>query len=127
MPAVWRAPKRPEHKITQDYNDGFVTLYRVEDEAAPGYLPREKLKELVGLPYSNRRVGVQRYYAAEQNQSKVQRVIRVPHPPMKLTNRDKAVTEDGEEYRVDLVQFVPDVWPLSDDVTLVAYRQGAAV
>lgn len=123
---AWKAPGRPEHKITQSYNDGMLTVYTVSDEAAPGRQPVRRLAELVKLPYETRRVGIQRYYAAAQNQTKVQRVLRVPHSGKPVTNRCLADTEDGSRYRIDLVQFVPDVYPPSDDLTLVAYEQGGA-
>ena len=123
---AWKAPGRPEHKITQSYNDGMLTVYAVSDEAAPGRQPVRRLAELVKLPYETRRVGIQRYYAAAQNQTKVQRVLRVPHSGKPVTNRCLADTEDGSRYRIDLVQFVPDVYPPSDDLTLVAYEQGGA-
>lgn len=121
-----KAPGRPEHKITQSYNDGMLTVYAVSDEAAPGRQPVRRLAELVKLPYETRRVGIQRYYAAAQNQTKVQRVLRVPHSGKPVTNRCLADTEDGSRYRIDLVQFVPDVYPPSDDLTLVVYEQGGA-
>lgn len=121
---AWKAPGRPEHKITQSYNDGMLTVYTVADEAAPGRQPVRRLAELVKLPYETRRVGIQRYYAAAQNQTKVQRVLRVPHSGKPVTNRCLADTEDGSRYRIDLVQFVPDVYPPSDDLTLVVYEQG---
>lgn len=123
---AWKAPGRPEHKITQSYNDGMLTVYAVSDEAAPGRQPVRRLAELVKLPYETRRVGIQRYYAAAQNQTKVQRVLRVPHSGKPVTNRCLADTEDGSRYRIDLVQFVPDVYPPSDDLTLVVYEQGGA-
>ena len=123
---AWKAPGRPEHKLTQSYNDGMLTVYAVSDEAAPGRQPVRRLAELVKLPYETRRVGIQRYYAAAQNQTKVQRVLRVPHSGKPVTNRCLADTEDGSRYRIDLVQFVPDVYPPSDDLTLVAYEQGGA-
>lgn len=123
---AWKAPGRPEHKITQSYNDGMLTVYTVADEAAPGRQPVRRLAELVKLPYETRRVGIQRYYAAAQNQTKVQRVLRVPHSGKQVTNRCLADTEDGSRYRIDLVQFVPDVYPPSDDLTLVVYEQGGA-
>lgn len=125
MPQPWKAPRRPEHKVTQDYNDGMLTVYRVTDEAKPGYLPQEKLEKIVSLPYSQRKVGLYRYYQAKQNQSRVQRVLRVPQPAQEISNLDKVVTENGKEYRIDLVQTVPDVYPPSLDLTLAAYRQGA--
>lgn len=123
---AWKAPGRPEHKITQSYNDGMLTVYTVSDEAAPGRQPVRRLAELVKLPYETRRVGIQRYYAAAQNQTKVQQVLRVPHSGKPVTNRCLADTEDGSRYRIDLVQFVPDVYPPSDDLTLVVYEQGGA-
>lgn len=123
---AWTSPGRPEHKITQSYNDGMLTVYAVSDEAAPGRQPVRRLAELVKLPYETRRVGIQRYYAAAQNQTKVQRVLRVPHSGKPVTNRCLADTEDGSRYRIDLVQFVPEVYPPSDDLTLVVYEQGGA-
>ena len=122
---MWKATQRPDHKISQSYNDGAVTIYSVTDAAAPGYQPEEQLEELVSLHYENRRVGVQRYYDSKQVQDEVKRVIRVQHIREEITPRNKAITEDGRESRIDLIQFVPDVWPPSDDLTLVAYRQGA--
>ena len=124
MPQAWKAPKRPEHKVTQDYNVGMLTVYRVTDEAQPGYLPQEKLTKIVKLPYKERKVGLYRYYQAAQEQTRVQRVLRVPQPAQEITNRDKVITEDEREYRIDLVQTVPDVYPDSLDLTLAAYRQG---
>lgn len=125
MPQPWKAPRRPEHKVTQDFNDGMLTVYRVTDEAQPGHLPQEKLTKVVSLPYAQRKVGLYRYYQARQNQSRVQRVLRVPQPAQEISNLDKVVTENGKEYRIDLVQTVPDVYPPSLDLTLAAYRQGA--
>lgn len=122
MPQAWRAPGRPDHKITQCYNDGFVHVYSVTDEARPGFQPIERLTEKVALKYEERRAGIQRHYEARQNQIRVERVVRVQHAGG-VTSQDVVVDEHGRSYRVDLVQFVPDVYPQSDDLTLVAYRQ----
>lgn len=127
MPQPWKAPRRPEHKVTQAFNDGELTVYRVTDEAKPGYLPEEKLTKIVSLPYEQRKVGLYRYYQARQDQSRIQRVLRVPQPAQEITNLNKVITEDGREYRIDLVQTVPDVYPKSLDLTLADYRQGAAL
>lgn len=104
----------------------MVTIYKVTDAAEPGYQPQEQLVKLAALCYENRRVGVARYYDAKQANTEVKRVLRVQHTTTEITPQNKAITEDGKEYRVDLIQFVPDVWPPSDDLTLVAYRQGAS-
>lgn len=124
MPQRWKAPKRPEHKITQDFNDGIVQICSVSDSASPGYQPVETLTERICLRYAERRVGVRRYYDGRQNQTEVQRVIRVPRAGG-VTNRDAAVTEDGTVYRIDLVQLAPGVWPPAVDLQLVLFTQGA--
>lgn len=121
----WTAPRRPAHKVSQTFNDGVVFIYAERDAAAPGYAPQIALSLRTTLSYAERRVGVQRYYSASQNQSKVERLLRVPKNGL-VSNLDRAVTEDGQVYRVDLVQTVPDVWPPCVDLTLVAYRQREA-
>lgn len=121
---AFRAPQRPEHKVSQDFNDGIVRIYSVEDEAEPGYAPVPKGTFKVLLPYAERALGIRRYYEARQNQTRVERVIRVQTTGL-VSNLDLAVTEDLTPYRIDLVQFVPDVYPPCTDLTLVRYEQGA--
>lgn len=122
---MWKAPNRPRHEISQGYNDGFVKIYRETDAANPGYAPQVELTFKVGLPYHERVVGIRRYYDARQNQTRVERVIRVQDTGL-VSNLDTAILEDGSRYRIDLVQHVEDVWPPSADLTLVSYQQGAA-
>ena len=119
----FKAPQRPAHKVSQDYNDGIVRIYSVQDVAAPGYAPVERADFKVLLPYAERVVGIRRYYEARQNQTRVERVLRVQDTGL-VSNLDRAQTEDLVTYRVDLVQHVPDVWPPSVDLTLVRYEQG---
>lgn len=119
---MWKAPNRPNHEISQDYNDGIVTVYSVTDAAQPGYKPEKKLEVKAKLRYAERRVGIQRYYEAKQNQVQVERVIRVQRG-IAITNQDEAETEDGKRYAVEQVQTVDGVWPPSLDITLAAIRQ----
>lgn len=121
----WQMPRRPDNRITQTYNDGVISVYSVSDEAAPGYQPVERLSFKGLLHYEERRAGLQRHYAARQNQIRVERVIRVPHAGA-VTTQDVVMDEEGRRYRIDLKQLVPDVYPLSDDLTLVAYEQQGA-
>lgn len=121
-----RTPFRPRQRaeITQNFNDGVVTIYIVMDGAASGYMPEPTLTELVTLCYQERKLGIKRYYSAKQNQIHVERVIRVPRPgTFKINSQNVAETEDGIRYRIDLVQLVPDVWPPCQDLTLVDYLQ----
>lgn len=119
----WKAPNRPTHEISQAYNDGIVTIYALSDEALPGYRPVPKEDPIATLRYAERKLGIQRYFQGQQNQIQIERVIRVPKS-VQISNQDIAVTEDGEKYRIDLVQLVNDVFPESFDLTLSKYTQG---
>lgn len=123
---AWKAPFRPrtDNGITQNFNDGEITIYRTEDRAQPGYYPQIELSKKVKLRYEKRSFGFQRYYAAAQNLIEVKRVVRVPQHP-DVTNQDVAQTEDGTYYRIDHVQDVVDVYPPCMDLTLAKYTQGA--
>ena len=123
---AWKAPARPQtdNGVTQCLDDGIVKIYDVTDGAQTGYQPKPTLapQPKAVLRYAERRLGIQRYYAAQQNQIQVERVLRTPRYGQ-ITNQDVAVTEDGRQYRIDLVQSVPDVWPASQDLTLAKIAQ----
>ena len=121
-----KAPFRPNNEITQTFNDGVVTIYAVTDAAEPGRKPVEKLTAKVLLRYEEQRLGIQRFYSGRQNQVEVERVIRVPRTG-KLSSQDVAVTEDGKQYRIDLVQRVMDAFPPAEDLTLVRVTQNYEV
>ena len=122
---MWKAPNRPNHEITQPYNDGMVTIFAAKDVAKPGYAPQVELTKKVTLPYAEQRLGIQRYYQGMQNQIEIERVIRVPKS-VPVNSQDVAQTEDGRKYRIDLVQNVLDVYPPSLDLTLVKVSQGVS-
>ncbi len=119
-----KTPFRPDdRRITQSYRDGVVRIYTVTDGAAPGYQPRPVLAPLLEtLFYQERRVGLQRYYAGRQAQVEVERVIRTQLRPA-VNPQCVAVTEDGVQYGIELVQQVQDVYPPSMDLTLVRIDQ----
>lgn len=120
---MWRTPTRPrENDITQSYGDGVLTVYAAADTAKPGYAPVVKLTRKATLRYAERRLGIQRYYDALQNQIQVERVLRVPRAG-NVTSQDVAITEDGRQYRIDLVQSVDEVYPPSVDLTLSKVEQ----
>ena len=118
-----KTPFRPDdRRITQSYRDGVVRIYTVTDGAAPGYQPRPVLTLLETLFYQERRVGLQRYCAGRQAQVEVERVIRTQLRPA-VNPQCVAVTEDDEQYGIELVQQVQDVYPPSMDLTLVRIDQ----
>lgn len=119
----WKAPGRPNHEITQPFNSGIVNIFTIKDTARPGYRPIAELTPLLSLRYQERKLGIQRYYEGRQNQIEIERVIRVPQSNTRITNQDIAVTEDGSEYRIDLVQAVEDIYPPCWDLTLARIEQ----
>lgn len=122
-----KTPFRPDdRRITQSYRDGVVRIYTVTDGAAPGYQPRPVLTLLETLFYQERRVGLQRYYAGRQAQVEVERVIRIQLRPA-VNPQCVAVTEDGVQYGIELVQQVQDVYPPSIELTLVRIEQNYEV
>lgn len=118
----WKAPHRPKGEVTQAYNDGVVTVYAVTDAGPPGGLPVEKPVKKAVFRYEERRLGLQRYYEGKQNQVEVERVLRTPRRKG-VSSQDLAVTEDGQQYRIDLVQSATDVYPPSMDLTLTRITQ----
>ena len=111
-----------DRRITQSYRDGVVRIYTVTDAAQPGYQPKPALTLAETLFYQERRVGLQRYYTSKQAQVQVERVIRTQTRPA-VNPQCVAVTEDGVQYGIDLVQQVVDVYPASMDVTLTKIEQ----
>lgn len=111
-----------DRQITQSYRDGVVRIYTVTDAAQPGYQPRPAPTLLETLFYQERRVGLQRYYSGKQAQVQVERVIRTQTRPS-VNPQCIAVTEDGEQYGIDLVQQVTDAYPASMDLTLTKIEQ----
>ena len=123
---MWKAPNRPKGEVSQSYPDGIVTVYEQTDSAEPGYQPKPQIQKKITLRYEERRMGIQRYYAAAQNQQRIERVLRVPKTG-KVSAQDIAVTQDKRQYRIELVQAVPDVYPPSVDLTLSRIEQIAEV
>lgn len=120
----WKSPDRPSHEVSNSFNDGLVKIYSVEDIAQPGLMPRLQLTLKVKLRYEERKLGIQRYYSGQQNQTEISRVLRVPEPPYEIDNQMIAVTEAGRQYRIRLVQNVRDSFPPCLDLTLERIIQG---
>lgn len=123
MAQARKLPFRSNNLISQPLNDGIVQICRVVDVSEPGYRPVEKLEPIVTLRYENQRVGIQRYFSGMQNQIQVDKVIRV-QKALEITNQNVAVTENGAEYRIDLVQDVTGIFPRCVDLTLTRIEQG---
>lgn len=113
-----RKPFRPSNEITQQYSDGTVTIYAVDDGAKPGYQPVKTATKKFNLRYADRQLGLTRIYQARQNQVEILKVIRVPK--VEISTQDVAQTHDGICYSIDTVQEAMGVYPPSLDLSLKA-------
>lgn len=119
---MWRKPNRPKNEISQTFNDGVLTVYSVDVGVVPDYETLNGLTKKSMLHYSERRMGVQRYYAGIQAQTKIDRVLRCQDAGL-VEPHDVVITESGKHYLVQLVQSCYDVYPPSVDVSLAAIVQ----
>ena len=109
------------NKQTQTFNDGVCKIYKVENTALPGDMPIDGLVLKQTLRYKERTVGMGRYYAAMQNNIKVDFVIRCPEVrglSEKATDILVAILIDGYQYEVKQIQYIEDAVPKSMDMTL---------
>lgn len=119
---TWKKPNRPNNEISQTYNDGIVAICEITDQAKPGHMPNPTATEKIRIRYAEQRLGINRAYMGRQSQTEVDRVVRVPKVS-KIHVQDVAVAEDGKQYKIDLVQTVPGVYPPSLDLTLSRVTQ----
>ncbi len=118
-----KAPHRPRadsYDVSQQFNDGMVTVYQTAPDTPDGYFQSEGQTVKVKLPFQERRLGLKRFYEAKQNHVDVERVIRVQAPPVSISTNDQCtvVPDVGITYRIDMVQRVADVFPPCLDLTL---------
>ena len=118
---MWKAPNRPKHEITQSFNDGVVVIYDVRDVAIPGYKPVEKLFEKISLRFEEQRLGINRLYQSRQAQNEIEKVIRVPKAG-NISAKNVALIEE-QQYIIDTIQKVMDVYPPCLDLALVRIEQ----
>ena len=111
-----KAPNRPKHDVTQSYNDGVVKIYEVKNIAEPGYTPKKGLALRYSLRFDEQRLGINRLYMSRQNQAQILRVLRVQRVK-DISPKDVAIV-DGRQFKIDTVQSVKDIYPLSLDIAL---------
>lgn len=116
-----KTPFRATNEISQQYNDGVVKIYAVTDSSQPGYQPKKALTLKYSLDFEERALGISRVYMSRQNHAEVKRVIRVQR--VNISSQDVAITHDGKQYKVNLVQSALGVYPPSLDLSLVAVEQ----
>lgn len=105
----------------QMYNDGVAVICRIENSAPPGGMPMDRLVEKARLRYRKRTVGVNRYYAALQDQIRVDYLLRCPYRGNVVSN--DIVLLGAEQYAVRQVQCPEDITPPVMDLTLERVEQ----
>lgn len=101
----------------QMFNDGVVRIYHIENSAPPGAKPVEVPMLKARLRYAERTVGIQRHYTALQVNSVIRYLLRVPLR-REVSVQDIAVPNDGNQYRISLVQYPENIVPPVMDLTL---------
>lgn len=117
-----KVPCRPNHNITQSFNDGVIDFYSVINIAEPGYMPKEGLVFKESLRFESQRLGLSRIYMNLQNQAEIEMVVRIQKRDT-ISPQDVAVVNNGKQYMVDSILTVFDVWPACMDVALKRIEQ----
>jgi len=93
---------------TQTFNDGIVKIYKIDNIAEPGNMPKDGLIFKETLRYKERTVGVNRYWAALQDNIRINHVLRVPER-RNVSTQDIAIPNDGKQYKIVQIQYPEDM------------------
>lgn len=109
---------------------GIVTLLREPDGSSNGNMPAGVAQEYYRAWYAEKTVGMSRYYAAQQANTQIDRLIRIgrPHGGIVIKADDIAIPGDGYKYRIAQAAYLFDEDAGEDVVDLslerIGYRDG---
>lgn len=89
------------------YDDGIVKFYNLENTAEKGDKPHNQLVFVTAEYFSEKTVGVQRFFTAMANKVRIDKVIDVQKNTGIIPNQI-AVDESGNQFEVIMVQLVKD-------------------
>ena len=112
--------------LTQTFNDGVAKMYEARNIAEDGDLPKyEYVMKIETLCYEERTVGMTRFWAASQENTKIDLLLRFPRVDFVFRD-DIVVLSDGKQYGIKQIQYPPEVEPKCMDLSLerleVAYE-----
>lgn len=89
------------------FDDGILKIYRKDNAAAPGDMPKEELVLKSEHYFGFDVLGYSRYYTALQAQQNISAVVNIPdwHD---ISPLDVAELEDGQQYKIRLSQPMKD-------------------
>lgn len=103
----------------QTFTDGLASFHRVKNSAEKGNLPRYTATQFLQVPFTEKKVGDVRYYAAMQADSRISKVIRIPRVAGIQPSGDLVtLSGDDRQYKVQKVARNTMTTPESLDVTL---------
>ena len=103
----------------QTFTDGLAIFHRVKNEAGKGDRPKYTMEEFLRLPFTEKKVGDIRYYAAMQADSRISKVVRIPRVAGIQPSGDiVTLSGDDPQYKVQNVARNTMTTPESMDVTL---------
>lgn len=103
--------------LTQQFNDGIVDIYSVQNIAESGNMPKDGLKiKISNLRYEERTVGMGRYWTAAQAQVRIEQLLRVPRISS-VSTQDIAIV-NGQQYKIVQIQYPPGIEPSCMDLSL---------
>lgn len=99
--------------------DDLLTLYRLQNTAPKGLMPKNQLVKLADAYYQERTVGFSRQYAAMGADQSIDMLVRIWEDRTVRTG-DYVILPDGNQYRIDFIQHLYDEDNLKcTDLTLV--------
>lgn len=118
--------------LTQTFNDGVLSVYEVGNIAEPGNMPKDGLKRKFDrkIPYEERTVGITRFNLNKQNSNIIEQLLRIPRMNG-ISRNDVVILIDGEQYKIEQIQYINDVEPKCLDLSLerisVMYEVGGNI
>ena len=85
------------------FDDGILTIYKVENTAQPGQMPVEGLTEKDRYYYGFDALGINRYYTALQAQQQIEAVVNVPGWG-DIAPTDICALDNGAQFRIVMRQ-----------------------
>lgn len=89
------------------FDDGILKIYKTDNTAAPGDMPREELVLKSEHYFGFDVLGYNRYYVALQAQQNISAVVNIPEWHG-ISPLDVAELEDGQQYKIRLAQPMKD-------------------
>lgn len=113
------------------FDSGLVKIYKTENNASAGKMYKEGLTLFSSFLFDERTVGMTRYYAAKQSNSKIDRMIRIWQDRTVKAGYVCVITDgidDGAQYRIVSIQHTKDKDGLAvSDLTLEEVKEKYAI